>query len=150
MSKQNDDFYQKLRKKIRNWVQTEDGKTNKWSEYLMAAPDLFHLLCKLSIDSKVSAKEKAKLIAAITYFVSPIDLVPELILGPVGYVDDIALAAYVLNNLINKTDSEIVKKHWAGDKDILILISNILAIADEMVGVKWKEIIKKFKNSNKK
>lgn len=150
MSKQNDDFYQKLRKKIRNWAQTEDGKTNKWSEYLMAAPDLFHLLCKLSMDSKVSTKEKAKLVAAITYFVSPIDLVPELILGPVGYVDDIALAAYVLNNLINKTDSEIVKKHWAGDKDILILISNILAIADEMVGVKWKEIIKKFKNSNKK
>jgi len=150
MSKKNDDFYQKLRKKIRNWIQTEDGKSNKWSEYLMAAPDLFHLLCKLSIDKEVPVKEKTKLVAAITYFISPVDLVPELILGPIGYVDDIALSAYVLNSLINKTNSEIVKKHWAGDKDILTLISKTLEISDEMVGGKWKKIIKKFENYEEK
>lgn len=146
MSKINDDYYQKLRKKFRNWMQSEDGKTNKWSEYLMAAPDLFHLLCKLSVDKDVPAKEKAKLVGAITYFISPMDLIPELILGPIGYVDDIALSAYVLNSLINKTDPEIVKKHWAGDGDILILIKHILDIADEMVGVNWKKLTDKFKN----
>ncbi len=28
-------------------------------------------------------------VLAITYFISPIDLFPETILGPVGYIDDI-------------------------------------------------------------
>lgn len=147
MLKKNNDYYQKLRKKFRNWMQSEDGKTNKWSEYLMATPDLFHLLCKLSIDKDVPAKEKAKLVAAIAYFISPLDLVPELIVGPIGYVDDIAVTAYVLNSLINKTDPEVVKKHWAGDGDILVLIKHILDVADEMVGVNWKKIIDKFKSN---
>lgn len=145
MLEKNDDFYQKLRKKIRNWTQSKEGKTNKWSEYIMAAPDLFHLLVKLSLDKEVPVKEKAKLVAAITYFVSPLDCIPELLLGPVGYVDDIALAAYVLNNLINKINPEIVKKYWAGDENILFLIKKILQISDEMVGHKWKKIIDKFK-----
>jgi uncharacterized membrane protein YkvA (DUF1232 family) len=111
----------------------------------MAAPDLFHLLVKLSLDKDVPAKEKAKLAAAITYFISPLDFIPELILGPIGYVDDIAIAAYVLNNLINEIDPEIIKKYWAGDTDILFLIKKILQVSDEMVGHKWKKIIKKFK-----
>lgn len=145
MLEKNDDYYQKIRKKIRTWTQSENGKTNKWSEYIMAAPDLFHLLVKLSLDKEVPAKEKVKLAAAITYFISPLDFIPELILGPIGYVDDIALSAYILNNLINKIDPEIVKKYWAGDEDILILIKKILKVSDEMVGHKWGKIIKKFK-----
>jgi len=145
MLEENEDFYEKLRKKIRTWAQSKKGKTNKWVEYIMAAPDLFHLLVKLSLDKDVPAKEKAKLAAAITYFISPLDFIPELILGPIGYVDDIAIAAYVLNNLINQIDPEIVKKYWAGDTDILFLIKKILQVSDEMVGHKWKKIIKKFK-----
>lgn len=145
MLEENEDFYQKLRKKIRNWAQSKKGKTSKWSEYIMAAPDLFHLLVKLSLDKNIPAKEKAKLAAAIAYFISPLDFIPELILGPIGYVDDIALAAYVLNNLINKIDPEIIVKYWAGDTDILFLIKKILKVSDEMVGHKWKKIINKFK-----
>lgn len=145
MLEENEDFYKKLRKKIRIWAQSKKGKTNKWVEYIMAAPDLFHLLVKLSLDKDVPAKEKVKLAAAITYFISPLDFIPELILGPIGYVDDIAIAAYVLNNLINQIDPEIIKKHWAGDTDILFLIKKILQVSDEMVGHKWKKIIKKFK-----
>ncbi len=51
----------------------------------MFAPDLLHLLCKLTIDEDVPVKERAKLAAAIAYFISPIDLVPEAIVGIIGY-----------------------------------------------------------------
>lgn len=128
-----EDFYQSFRKKIREWLKA-DGKSSKWAEYLIFAPDLFHVLCKLSIDNDVPVKEKAKLAAAIAYFVSPLDLVPEAIVGPIGYVDDIALAAYVLNSIINNSDPAIVRRHWAGDIDVLELIQQILHVADEMVG----------------
>jgi uncharacterized membrane protein YkvA (DUF1232 family) len=43
------------------------------------------------------------------YFISPVDLVPEALTGPFGYVDNIAVAAYVLNGTINNTDKTIVQ-----------------------------------------
>ena len=133
MKEKQKDFYEKLRNNISEWLK-EKGKDHEFGEYLMFAPDLFHLLCKLSFDKEVPAKEKAKLATAIAYFVSPADLIPEAFSGPAGYVDDIALAAYVLNNIINNIDPEIVKKHWAGDEEILEVIKHILEVADEMVG----------------
>ena len=141
MARQDSDFYQNLRNKMKKWLESKAGKSHKYAEYLMFAPDLFHLMCKLSFDKDVPTKEKAKLAFAIAYFVSPIDLVPEAIVGPVGYVDDIALAAYVLNSIINNTNPRIAKKHWAGDGDVLVVIKEILKVADEMVGGGlWKKL----------
>jgi uncharacterized membrane protein YkvA (DUF1232 family) len=141
MSDQNNDFYQKLRMGIREWLESEEGRSNKWAEYLLLAPDFFHLMWKLSADPDVPAKEKAKLAGALAYFISPIDLIPEGLLGPVGYLDDIALAALVLNGIVNHTGPEVLARHWAGDEDVLIAIRRILAVADEMVGAGvWRKI----------
>ncbi|AGK55812.1 YkvA family protein [Bacillus sp. 1NLA3E] len=129
-----EDFYQSFRKKMQYWEKSEDGKANKYVEILMFGPDLFHLLCKLTLDDDVSVTDKAKLAAAIAYFVSPIDLIPEALLGPVGYVDDIAVAAFVLNGIVNNSSPEVVRKHWAGDEDALKVIKQILEVADKMVG----------------
>ena len=112
MNKKEADFYQKLRKRMQKWLKSKKGASHKWADYLLFAPDLFHLLCKLSIDSEVPAKEKAKLIAAIVYFISPLDLMPEAILGPVGYLDDIVVAAMSLDSVINNTNTDVVKRHW--------------------------------------
>lgn len=134
MAVQNPDFYHELRAKFKTWIDSDEGKNHKWAEYLLAAPDLFHLLCKLSIDKDVPIAEKAKLAGAIAYFVSPIDLLPEALIGPLGYADDVSLAAYVLNQIVNKTDPDVVKRHWAGEGDVLEIIQHILERADEMVG----------------
>ena len=116
------------------WLLTKEGASHKWVKYLMWAPDLFHLLVKLSLDEDVSARERAKVAAAMAYFVSSIDLVPEAIFGPAGYVDDIALVAYVLNSIVNNTGPETLRKHWAGDTDVLTVIQAILRVSDKMVG----------------
>jgi uncharacterized membrane protein YkvA (DUF1232 family) len=135
------DFYKRLRHRIVEWVKSPKGRRNKWAEVLLLAPDLFHLLCKLSLDPEVPVKEKAKLAIAIAYFISPIDLIPEIITGPIGYVDDIALAAWVLNSIINNTDPELVRKHWAGEGDILDIIKKILGLADRLFGSGlWKRL----------
>ncbi|MCB0274871.1 MAG: DUF1232 domain-containing protein [Calditrichaeota bacterium] len=134
------DFYHSLRQQVRSWLQ-KDGKKHKWSEYLLLAPDLFHLLCKLTFDKRIPTSEKAKLASAIAYFVSPIDVIPEAIFGVGGYVDDVALAAFVLNSLMNNSDPEIVKEHWAGEGDVLDLIGQIISVADQMVGSgAWKKL----------
>ncbi len=141
----NDDFYQKLRKTFRDWLSTDQGKNYKWSDYLLFAPDLFHVLCKVLADKDTPMEDKAKIAGAVAYFISPIDLLPEAVLGPIGYADDIILAAYVLNSVINKSGPEIVRRHWAGDEDVLRVISQVLESADEMVGSGlWRKLKGKF------
>ena len=142
MNKEQSDFYLNLRKKITVFL---EKKNTPYADMLLLAPDLFHLLVKLTMDERVPSKEKAKFIGVIAYFISPIDLLPEFLLGPIGYLDDIALTAYVLNNYINKTDAQIVRELWAGDQDILSSIKNVMAVADKAIGSGlWKKIRSKF------
>ncbi len=142
MDEEQKDFYIKLRKKIGNYLREHD---NQYADYLLLAPDLFHLLVKLSLDERVPSEKKAKFVLVIAYFISPLDLLPELFLGPLGYLDDIALTAYVINQYINETDPSIVRELWAGDQDILSALKNIISSADKFIGSGlWKRIRKKF------
>lgn len=128
-----EDFYQRLRLRMRQWLET-GGRSHIWVEYLMWAPDLFHLLWRLSLDPQVSVRHKARLLAAMAYFVSPLDLIPEAILGPAAYADDVALAAYVLGSLLEDVNPELLARHWAGSGDVLQVIRAILKVAHRMVG----------------
>lgn len=127
------DFYRRLRARIDAWA-AEHGRTGRRAQVLLAAPDLFHLLCRLGVDPRVPRGEKARLAGAIAYFVSPIDLLPEALLGPIGYLDDVALAALVLNRLLNRTPLAVVQEHWAGRDDVLLVIQQVLAMGDELLG----------------
>lgn len=133
-TEKNEAFYLKLRRTIDTWMYKQGGAVYKWADLLMAAPDLFYMLWKLSFCSEVSLKSRGILAGAIVYFISPIDLLPEALFGPVGYLDDIALTAFVLNRVINETPAQLVKKYWAGEHDVLLLIKNILANADRFLG----------------
>ncbi|MBC8192885.1 MAG: DUF1232 domain-containing protein [Candidatus Marinimicrobia bacterium] len=137
----NQDFYQKMRLDIREWIQTKTGKESQWSEYLLLAPDLFHLLAKLAMDKEVPSSEKAKIAGALAYFISPIDLIPEALFGPLGYLDDVALAAYVINSVMKNCEPTIVTRHWAGEQNILELVQQIVDVAADMLGNKiWDKL----------
>jgi uncharacterized membrane protein YkvA (DUF1232 family) len=145
MSDREQDFYRHLRRRVKAWSHTRSGQGHRWVELVLLAPDLFHLLCKLARDPRVPPGQKAKLAGAIAYFLSPLDLLPELLLGPVGLLDDIAVAAFVLHQVVNHTDVEIVRDHWAGDGDLLEVIQRILAAADQMVGSgRWRKLLQRF------
>ncbi|MEJ2635910.1 MAG: YkvA family protein [Calditrichia bacterium] len=144
MNTEQKDFYQKLRMQVHSWLTKNVDSKNQWTDYVLLAPDIFHLLCKLTVDPEIPGSKKAKLGAAIAYFISPLDFIPELILGPIGYLDDVALAAYVLNDIINEVDPQVVARHWAGEKDILLLVKTILINSDQMLGSGlWKRVRKR-------
>ncbi|HHJ52904.1 MAG TPA: DUF1232 domain-containing protein [Caldithrix abyssi] len=139
MDQTHQDFYKKLRRQINAFL---EKKNFKYGDLLLLVPDFFHLLVKLSLDPRVPREKKIKLAAAIAYFFSPLDFIPEAILGPVGYMDDLAVAAYVLNDFINHGDLDLLYEHWAGESDVLASIQNILTVADSYLGQGLWERIK--------
>lgn len=141
-----EDFYQVLRSRIAAWLSSK-GKGFEHAQILLLAPDLFHLLTRLVLDRRIPAAEKAALGAALAYFLSPLDVLPEALLGPAGYVDDVALAAFVLSRLINAGHGAVAKELWAGDADLLDSIRRVLEVADEMVGSGlWERLKTHFRN----
>jgi uncharacterized membrane protein YkvA (DUF1232 family) len=135
------DAYQRIRHRVRSWARS-GGRNHRLAEYILLAPDLLHVLLKLSVDADVPARKKGKLGAALVYFLSPVDLIPEAVVGPYGFLDDVVVAAWVLNDLINDTAEDVVRRHWAGDDDVLAVIRRVLAMADEMLQSRFFSAIK--------
>jgi len=144
MNNKESKFYLKLRKNITLWLETNTNIKPKVREFLLVVPDIFYLLVKLVQDPDVPANKKVKLVSAIAYFISPIDVLPEMKLGPIGYLDDLGLAAYLLNDLLNTIDPQIIKRNWAGDIDILLLIKKILLNIENFIGKGiWEKVKQK-------
>jgi len=119
--------------------QTKDRKTslkrgekralrNRMGNFLMFLPNMVRLLGGLLRDVRVPTAEKALFVAAIVYFISPIDLIPD-IFPFIGQVDDIYVIALTLLRLVNRTDERIVREHWSGGGDIVALADSIAGIA---------------------
>ena len=138
--REGESFYRKLRSRMATWISGK-GQSNKWADVLMLAPDLFYTMLCLLKDDRVSAMQKAKLVGAIVYFISPVDLIPEGVVGPVGYIDDIALAAYVLDQMINGVDEQAVRDCWPGtDEDVLAVLRKVLAVAGKLPAGVWSRL----------
>lgn len=131
---QGDEFYHKLRRTVHIWAGGDKGQANRYVDLIMAGPDLYALLVRLARDERISSGDKARLAGAAAYFVNPLDLVPEIVLGPAGLVDDVALAALVLHSLLERVDPSVVREHWEGSVDLLDLLRRVLSVADVMLG----------------
>jgi uncharacterized membrane protein YkvA (DUF1232 family) len=125
-------FYRKLRRNIRAYLERKGPL--RYAEILLLAPDMFHVLCRLVADPRVPAIQKAKLGATLAYFISPIGLIPEGITGPWGYIDDVALTAWVLRSMLGSEHAHIVREHWAGDKDVLAAVQGVLEVVEGAIG----------------
>ncbi len=115
------------------------GKT---AEFLLLVPDVFILLWRLTTDSRVNRKDKLLLGSAVVYYIMPFDLIPEAIVGPIGYLDDLVFGVFVLNKILGSVDASIVREHWSGSEDILGAIQRVLNAADSLIG---KDMVAKIK-----
>lgn len=83
-----------------------------------ALPDLVRLIARLVADPVLPRAAKIALAAAAVYLVSPVDLVPDF-LPFLGYVDDVLLAAIVLDGILNYVDRSLVLRYWPGSPTTL-------------------------------
>ena|SRR6185503_4994613 len=135
-------FYDRIRENIRKFLEKR-AHLDKSAEYLLLAPDVFILLWRLVNDGRVNAKNKVLLGSGLAYFFFPLDIMPEALIGPAGYLDDLVFAVYLLNKILKDTDAEVLRQHWSGSEDVLKIITKVLNAADNLVG---KDLFGKIKN----
>jgi uncharacterized membrane protein YkvA (DUF1232 family) len=82
-------------------------------ELLRALPDLVRLIARLVGDPVLPRPAKIALAAAVVYLASPIDLLPDFI-PFLGYLDDLLLAAIILDGILNYVDRALLLRYWPG------------------------------------
>ena len=131
---QNIKFLSQLNRKLDTWLNSSEGENHEHRELIAQVPNMFSLLCKLADNNVVSEKSKSKLAIAITYFVNELDLMPEAIIGPVGYQDDLVISALAIMFVMDYDSKDIVRDSWEGNEDIIALIAEIINNAVDYVG----------------
>lgn len=138
-----DSFYHQLRAEVRAWSKRQGkDKLGATGELVLLAPEFFKLLCTLLLDARVPGVSKAKLGIAVAYFVSPVDLIPEAVVGPIGYLDDVAVAAYALNSVLDENTTQVIRELWSGKGDVIAEIARVLDGAKNL-GISFESIFGK-------
>jgi len=109
-------LYDRLRARI---VKAGPGSASGFRDVILMLPDLAVLLLRLLRDSRVPLSCKAIAVLGIGYALSPIDLVPSLLVGPIGLVDDLLVVSAALSKILNQVHPDIVRSHWSGQGDAL-------------------------------
>jgi uncharacterized membrane protein YkvA (DUF1232 family) len=88
-------------------------------------PDCIVLVTRLTRDPRVPRRRKLLLLALVGYLALPIDLVPDII--PVaGQLDDALIVALVLRHFIRAGGEAMIREHWPGPEQSLLLILRLV------------------------
>lgn len=141
-------FYDRLRTRIRRYVQSHGGRLGQGAvEALLLVPDVFIFLVRISLDKSVPKKTRILVVSALAYFVLPADFLPEILLGPTGYLDDLVLGLAVLAQAFGRDLEPLAAKHWSGSKSIRRVLRDVLESAHKLVGSNVYDRLKGFLRS---
>jgi len=101
-------------------------------EAALLVPNLIKLLVRLLRDQRVPMRRKALMGVVLLYVVSPIDLIPDFIVG-FGRLDDIILLSLAIDHLMTGSDQSIVEEHWDGSIDALDLVRSLFRWGADVV-----------------
>ncbi|MCK9565570.1 MAG: DUF1232 domain-containing protein [Methanothrix sp.] len=118
------------------------GYDGEFSQLIRQAPALYKMMTRLLDDRALPRSMSQLVIAAIAYFILPEDIIPEEKYGPIGYVDDIYLCAFVANEVTKESASpDILARNWDGKVPVNALIREILDREKELIGDKKDHIM---------
>jgi len=123
-------LYDRVRRAI---VSHQPGEPSGLRDVLLLLPDLTVLLVRLLRDPRVPLGAKAIALVGVGYVLAPFDLMPALLLGPIGLVDDLFVVAATLSRLLNYVHPDVVRSHWAGQGDALDAIQRATSWAEGRV-----------------
>jgi uncharacterized membrane protein YkvA (DUF1232 family) len=128
-------FYDRLRDRVSTRVEGRGGRLGSAaSTALLLVPDIFILLLRLSLDREVPAENRRLLGGALLYFLVPLDLFPEMFVGPAGYLDDLVLACVVLAQALGPEVEARAAAHWNGPTELRLALTQIVRSAESLLG----------------
>ena len=116
-----------------NVVRHEPGAGTGLRDVILLLPDLAVLLFRLLRDPAVPAGAKLLTAAGLAYLFSPVDLMPEILLGPLGLIDDLVVVGAALSRILNYVHPDLVRRHWSGQGDALDAIHRVTDWSESLV-----------------
>jgi uncharacterized membrane protein YkvA (DUF1232 family) len=104
------------------------------ADLLLLIPDFVVLLARLLRDPRVARGDKAVAMAGIAYVLSPIDLVPVFLFGPLGTIDDLLFVTAAVSRVVNHVHPDVVRHHWPGQDDVLDAIHRVSEWSERQLG----------------
>jgi len=136
--------YDRIRERVVRAVEKKGGKLGADAvRVLLLVPDIFLLLVRLALDRDVPASARALIASVLAYFILPVDLLPEAILGGAGFLDDVVLATAVLAQAFGGELEPYARKHWSGPEDLRVVIRDVSEAARRLIGGKAHGRLKK-------
>ncbi len=128
-------FYDRLRARMLDAAGRQSHKLGKpVVEALLLAPDVFILLVRLMLDRDVPPAARSLIGGALAYFVLPIDLFPEAVVGAPGFLDDLVLASAVLSQALGGELEPYARRYWNGDQELRAVLRDIADSAHHLLG----------------
>lgn len=109
-------------------------------DLLLALPRLARMIASLLADREVPTGAKVALAAVALYLASPVDLIPDFI-PFLGYLDDVILAAVMVDGLLNVLDRRLVVKYWPGSEASLDRVAAVAGRLARWVPDRFKKRI---------
>jgi uncharacterized membrane protein YkvA (DUF1232 family) len=122
-------LYDRVRAKL-----TGAGSPAGIADLLLLVPDFVVLLARLLRDGRVPLGAKLVAAAGIAYVLSPIDLLPEILLGPLGILDDLLVSAAAVSRILNHVHPDLIAAHWPGRGSVLESLQRVARWAEERLG----------------
>jgi uncharacterized membrane protein YkvA (DUF1232 family) len=121
-------LYDRLRAAV---VEPQPGRASSVRDVMLLLPDLTVLLARLLRDPRVPLGGKVIALLGVGYVLSPVDFLPEVLLGPIGLVDDAFVVAAALSRILNYVHPDVVRSHWSGQGDVLEAIQRATGWAED-------------------
>jgi uncharacterized membrane protein YkvA (DUF1232 family) len=133
-------LYDRLRTRIAKIP--EPGQGSGVSDLLLLLPDFTVLLARLLRDPRVSRRSKLIALLGIGYVLSPIDVLPAILLGPLGLLDDLVVVTAALSRLLNHVHPDVVRSAWPGQGDALDAIQRAAAWSERVLGTRLRDLVR--------
>jgi len=133
-------LYDRLRSQVRP---VSAGPGSDLRDVLLAFPDLVMLLARLLRDPRVAIGDKAVALFGVAYVLSPLDLMPMWLFGPLGALDDVLVVAATLSRVVNHVHPDVVRSHWSGQGDALQLIQRATDWSEERLSKRLRGALRR-------
>ena len=128
------DFYDVLSDNLESYQ-------GEYASFIDHGPLLFKLLTDVLDSENINADLRLEISAAIAYYVVPMDVIPEQVYGPYGYIDDIFITVYVIKKIADNFGYEFLEKQWNGEGNLEHVVNECYERSMEVLEDKTEQIL---------